>query len=74
MCSNTKQRIADAVEELISAQPRSRVTVQQVMELTQMNRQSVLFSLRGMLLRQAPVNVDDSIERFRALFAVLNVA
>ena len=36
--------------------------------------QSVLFSLRGMLLRQAPVNVDDSIERFRALFAVLNVA
>ena len=173
MCSNTKQRIADTVEELIITQPGSRVTVQQVMELTQMNRQSfyyhyqdindvlclivcqkvceplafdpeenaeawcrrgltllkeqrpllrrisrelgdermgelillevrpqvdrllpdrpgqdqeqrsvavdvvcqsVLFSLRGMLLRQAPVNVDDSIERFRALFAVLNVA
>ena len=32
MCSNTKQRIADAVEELISTQPGSRVTVQQVMD------------------------------------------
>ena len=168
MCSNTKQRIADAVEELISTQPGSRVTVQQVMELTQMNRQSfyyhyedindvlrlivcqkvcaplafdpeenaetwcrrgltllseqqpllrrisrelgdermrelillevrpqverlvpdraqrsvavdvvcqsVLFCLHGMLLRQEPVNVDDSMERFQALFAVLNVA
>ena len=43
MCSNTKQRIADAVEELISTQPGSRVTVQQVMELTQMNRQSFYY-------------------------------
>ena len=173
MCSNTKQRIADAVEELISAQPRSRVTVQQVMELTQMNRQSfyyhyqdindvlqlivyqkvceplafdpeedaeswcrrgltllkeqkpllrrisrelgddrmcalmllevrpqvdrllpdrpgqdrdqrsvavdvicrsVLFSIQGMLLRQEAVNVDDFMERFRAVYAVFNAA
>ena len=43
MCSNTKQRIADAVEALISTQPGSRVTVQQVMELTQMNRQSFYY-------------------------------
>ena len=173
MCSNTKQRIADTVEELLSTQPKGRVTVQQVMELTQMNRQSfyyhyqdindvlclivcqkicqplafdpeetaetwcrrgltlfqeqkpmlrhisrelgeekmrelilleirpqverllpdrpgqdraqrdvavdmicqsVLFSLRGMLLRRETLNVDDFIERFRAVFAVLNVA
>lgn len=36
--------------------------------------QSVLFYIRGMLLRQGPVNVDDSMERFRAVFAVLHVA
>lgn len=43
MCCNTKQKIADAVEELISTQPGSRVTVQQVMELTRMNRQSFYY-------------------------------
>lgn len=43
MCCNTKQKIADAVEELICTQPGSRVTVQQVMELTQMNRQSFYY-------------------------------
>ena len=31
-------------------------------------------TLLKMLLRQEPVNVDDSMERFQALFAVLNVA
>lgn len=43
MCCNTKQKIADAVEELICTQPGGRVTVQQVMELTQMNRQSFYY-------------------------------
>ncbi len=173
MCSNTKQRIADAVEELIFAHPGRRVTVQQVMDLTQMNRQSfyyhyqdindvlrlivcqkvceplafdpeespeawcrrvltllkerkpllrrisrelgedrmcemmlveirpqverllpgrpgqdaeqrsvavdvicqsILFYIRGMLLRQGQVNVEDSMKRCRAVFAVLHVA
>lgn len=43
MCNNTKQRIADAVEELLCTQPGGKVTVQQVMELTQMNRQSFYY-------------------------------
>lgn len=43
MCRNTKQKIADAVEELICTQPGGRVTVQQVMELTRMNRQSFYY-------------------------------
>lgn len=43
MCCKTKQKIADAVEELICTQPGGRVTVQQVMELTRMNRQSFYY-------------------------------
>ena len=43
MCCNTKQKIADVVEELICTQPGGRVTVQQVMELTRMNRQSFYY-------------------------------
>lgn len=43
MCNNTKGKIADAVEELICTQPGGKVTVQQVMELTQMNRQSFYY-------------------------------
>lgn len=43
MCSNTKGKIADAVEELLCTQPGGKVTVQQVMELTQMNRQSFYY-------------------------------
>lgn len=43
MCNNTKGRIADAVEELICTQPGGKVTIQQVMELTQMNRQSFYY-------------------------------
>ena len=46
MCNtsnNTKQRIADAVEKLICAQPGGKITVQQIMELTQMNRQSFYY-------------------------------
>lgn len=43
MCNNTKGRISDAVEELIYTQPGGKVTVQQVMELTQMNRQSFYY-------------------------------
>lgn len=43
MCNNTKGRIADAVEELICSQPAGKITVQQVMELTQMNRQSFYY-------------------------------
>lgn len=43
MCNNTKGKIADAVEELICTQSGGKVTVQQVMELTQMNRQSFYY-------------------------------
>lgn len=43
MCSNTKQKIANTVEELLCTQPGGRVTVQQVMELTRMNRQSFYY-------------------------------
>ena len=43
MCCNTKQKIADTVEELLCTQSGGRVTVQQVMELTRMNRQSFYY-------------------------------
>lgn len=43
MCTNTKQRIADAAEELLCSQSGGKITVQQIMELTQMNRQSFYY-------------------------------
>lgn len=43
MCKDTKGKIAEAVEELLCSQPGGKVTVQQVMELTQMNRQSFYY-------------------------------
>lgn len=43
MCKDTKGKIADAVEELLCSQRGGKVTVQQVMELTQMNRQSFYY-------------------------------
>lgn len=43
MCNNTKQRIADVVEELICTQPAGKITIQQIMKLAQMNRQSFYY-------------------------------
>ena len=36
--------------------------------------QSVLFSVTGLILRQGSVNVEASMEKFRAVFSVLDVA
>lgn len=67
MCKDTKGKIADAVEELLCSQPGGKVTVQQVMELTQMNRQSFYYHfqdindvLRRIVIRRfcAPMEFD----------------
>ena len=43
MCCNTKQKIAQALRQLMSQRPLSKITVQDVMERAQMKRQSFYY-------------------------------
>ena len=43
MCSDTKGRIAEAVEQMLQTKPVCKITVQSVMEQTQMKRQSFYY-------------------------------
>ena len=43
MCSDTKGRIAEAVEQMLQTRPVCKITVQSVMEQTQMKRQSFYY-------------------------------
>ena len=43
MCSNTKQKIARALKQLMSERPLSKITVQDLMESAQMKRQSFYY-------------------------------
>lgn len=43
MCCNTKQKIARALRQLMSERPLSKITVQDLMESTQMKRQSFYY-------------------------------
>lgn len=43
MCSNTKQKIARALRQLMCERPLSKITVQDLMERTQMKRQSFYY-------------------------------
>ena len=43
MCSDTKGRIAEAVEQMLQTRPVRRITVQSVMEQAQMKRQSFYY-------------------------------
>lgn len=40
MCSDTKGRIAEAVEEMMLIKPVSKITIGSIMEQTQMKRQT----------------------------------
>lgn len=43
MCNNTKQRIADALRQLMTERPFDKITVQNLMDMTQMKRQSFYY-------------------------------
>ena len=43
MCTDTKGRIAEAVEQMLQTRPVCKITVQSVMEQTQMKRQSFYY-------------------------------
>ena len=43
MCSNTKQKIARALKQLMNERPLSKITVQDLMESAQMKRQSFYY-------------------------------
>lgn len=43
MCTDTKGRIAEAVEQMMQTRPVCKITVQSVMEQTQMKRQSFYY-------------------------------
>ena len=43
MCSDTKGRIAEAVEEMMLTKPVSKITIGSIMEQTQMKRQTFYY-------------------------------
>ena len=43
MCSDTKGRIAEAVEEMMLIKPVSKITIGSIMEQTQMKRQTFYY-------------------------------
>ena len=43
MCTDTKGRIAEAVEQMLQTRPVCKITVQRVMEQAQMKRQSFYY-------------------------------
>ena len=43
MCSNTKKKIAQAMRRLLAERPFDRITVQNLMDMTQMKRQSFYY-------------------------------
>ena len=43
MCSNTKKKIAQALRQLMAERPFDRITVQNLMDMTQMKRQSFYY-------------------------------
>ena len=42
-CSDTKEKIAEAVEQMMLTKPVSKITVQSVMEQAQMKRQTFYY-------------------------------
>ena len=49
MCTDTKGRIAEAVEQMLQTRPVCKITVQRVMEQAQMKRQSFYYHSSGYL-------------------------
>ena len=43
MCSDTKEKIAEAVEQMMLTKPVSKITVQSVMEQARMKRQTFYY-------------------------------
>ena len=69
MCTDTKGRIAEAVEQMLQTRPVCKITVQRVMEQTQMKRQSFyyhyqdIYSLLEWIVETelcAPLRFDDA--------------
>lgn len=46
MCGNTKQRIADALRQLMNEKPFDKITVRNLMDATNMKRQSFYYHFR----------------------------
>lgn len=46
MCANTKQRIADALRQLMSEKPFDKITVRNLMDATNMKRQSFYYHFK----------------------------
>lgn len=46
MCGNTKQRIADALRQLMAEKPFEKITVRNLMDATNMQRQSFYYHFR----------------------------
>ena len=46
MCGNTKQRIADALRQLMTEKPFEKITVRNLMDATNMKRQSFYYHFR----------------------------
>ena len=69
MCTDTKGRIAEAVEQMMQTRPVCKITVQSVMEQTQMKRQSFyyhyqdIYSVLEWIVRQSCVRRFNSTAR-----------
>lgn len=51
MCTDTKGRIAEAVEQMLQTRPVCKITVQRVMEQAQMKRQSFYYHYQDIYKR-----------------------
>ena len=70
MCSDTKEKIAEAVEQMMLTKPVSKITVQSVMEQAQMKRQTFYYHyqdiysvLEWIVVREicTPLRYDESV-------------
>ena len=70
MCSDTKEKIAEAVEQMMLTKPVSKITVQSVMEQAQMKRQTFYYHyqdiysvLEWIVMREicTPLRYDESV-------------
>ena len=70
MCSDTKEKIAEAVEQMMLTKPVSKITVQRVMEQAQMKRQTFYYHyqdiysvLEWIVVREicTPLRYDESV-------------
>ena len=63
MCSDAKEKIAEAVEQMMLTKPVSKITVQSVMEQAQMKRQTFHYHYQWIVVREicTPLRYDESV-------------